>query len=144
LAPYALFGDFPVGNYNGHTFEIGEYNLTASAFSENNLGGEMGDALSMSFIVTESQQSAKHNDQMSVYQNKATSKAIVQFKTPKNLPVIYLYDVLGRVVEVYKGNQVLSGEDYILNTATIPEGNYFINTRDDNGILYQKQILIRK
>ena len=51
IAPYALAGDEPRGDYQAFDFEPGEYTLTAVPFSQ---GGELrGDSLSISFAVIE-------------------------------------------------------------------------------------------
>ena len=51
IAPYALAGDEPRGDYQAFDFEPGEYTLTAVPFSQ---GGELrGDSLSISFTVIE-------------------------------------------------------------------------------------------
>lgn len=144
VAPYALFGDFPAGNYNGNDFEAGNYSITAVGYSQDNLGGEIGEPLSISFELFDTQLSVKQANQMSVYPNPASIEAILQFETPEILQVIYLYDLLGRVVDVYEGSEVESDGNYILNVESIPEGAYFINLRGERGILYQKQIVIKK
>ena len=48
VAPYALFGDNS-GNYNTHVFAIGPYNLSATPYSGNMLGGMAGTGLSINF-----------------------------------------------------------------------------------------------
>jgi len=48
VAPYALYGDNS-GNYTAHVFALGNYNLTATPYSGNSLGGIMGTGLNVSF-----------------------------------------------------------------------------------------------
>ncbi len=48
VAPYALYGDTS-GNYAAHTFALGSYSLQASPYSEDNLGGDLGSPLTVSF-----------------------------------------------------------------------------------------------
>ena len=54
IPPYALFQDLPIGDYIGHEFSIGRYFLSAMPYSENNLKGEAGDNLSISFEFVDS------------------------------------------------------------------------------------------
>ncbi|MCW5517435.1 HYR domain-containing protein [Muriicola sp. Z0-33] len=48
VAPFALFGD-NAGNYAAHVFALGAYDLTATPYSENGLGGTEGTGLAVSF-----------------------------------------------------------------------------------------------
>ena len=48
FAPYALFGDRN-GNYNANVFPLGIFNLRATPFSEDNMGGTSGSSLDISF-----------------------------------------------------------------------------------------------
>ena len=52
FAPYALYGD-NAGNYNGQTFIIGNYNLSATPFDANGGNGNAGTSLSISFELTD-------------------------------------------------------------------------------------------
>ena len=51
LAPYALAGDSPPGNYAPWTPTPGQYALTATPFSENRAQGEVGESLTVDFSV---------------------------------------------------------------------------------------------
>lgn len=144
VAPYSLFGDFPVGNYNGSSFEFGSYRITATGYSENNLNGEMGEPLSINFQLIDSQASAERANQMLVYPNPASSEAIIEFANSKEVTIIYLYDILGRVVGSYLGNEVARDNHYVLELNTIPEGNYYVRSLDSDGTSYLKQIVIKK
>ena len=53
LAPFALAGDDPRGDFNAFDFVPGAYTLTAIPFSQNFEGGLRGDSLSISFTVVE-------------------------------------------------------------------------------------------
>ena len=51
IAPYSLYGDSG-GNLSGESLPVGEYTLTATAYSEARLGGNVLGALKVSFTVT--------------------------------------------------------------------------------------------
>ena len=52
IAPYSLYGDSG-GNLSGESLPVGEYTLTATAYSEARLGGNALGTLNVSFSVTE-------------------------------------------------------------------------------------------
>ena len=52
IAPYSLYGDSG-GNLSGESLPVGEYTLTATAYSEARLGGNVLGTLKVSFTVTE-------------------------------------------------------------------------------------------
>ena len=52
IAPYSLYGDSG-GNLSGESLPVGEYTLTATAYSEARLGGDLLGTLKVSFSVTE-------------------------------------------------------------------------------------------
>ena len=52
VAPYALFGDSG-GNFNGNTFELGVYTLSAQAFEGSSGSGEAGPVLTISFELVD-------------------------------------------------------------------------------------------
>lgn len=54
VAPYALFGDFPVGYYYGEMLPVGSYTITGTPYSEASAGGISGEPLSFNFqLVSE-------------------------------------------------------------------------------------------
>ena len=52
ISPYSLYGDSG-GNLSGESLPVGEYTLTATAYSEARLGGDLLGTLKVSFSVTE-------------------------------------------------------------------------------------------
>ena len=55
ITPYSLYGDSG-GNLSGESLPVGEYTLTATAYSEARLGGNVLGTLKVSFSVTATQQ----------------------------------------------------------------------------------------
>ena len=56
FAPYAVGGDWPVGNYLAMLLGPGTYTLTATPYSGGNLTGTAGKAMTVTFTVVETQQ----------------------------------------------------------------------------------------
>ncbi|WP_394749669.1 ExeM/NucH family extracellular endonuclease [Spongiimicrobium salis] len=53
VAPYALLGDFPAGDFNGRDFALGTYTLFAIPFAEDGLQGDAGTDLTINFEFIE-------------------------------------------------------------------------------------------
>ncbi|SDE79765.1 Por secretion system C-terminal sorting domain-containing protein [Pricia antarctica] len=49
VPPYALFQDFPTGNYRGSDLTTGNYTLTGTPYSGNSAGGNQGTSLTIGF-----------------------------------------------------------------------------------------------
>jgi len=54
LVPYALYQDLPIGDYKGNDFIAGSYMVSAVPYSENSLGGDAGDSLTLNFELINS------------------------------------------------------------------------------------------
>lgn len=54
VAPYTLFGDFQ-GEFFGRNLPVGDYTITATAFTEERGGGQAGTPLSVNFSIRESE-----------------------------------------------------------------------------------------
>jgi hypothetical protein len=144
VAPYALFGDFPAGQYNGKTFTTGFYSITAKPYSENQLGGEMGTPKTIDFEIIGAELAARNDNSVSVFPNPAKEQTILQFENPAEIRTIYLYDVLGRVVATYEGQLVKKDGAYVLDVGSIPAGNYHVKTYDGQGNAHHKQLIVKR
>ncbi|GAB5539521.1 MAG: hypothetical protein Salg2KO_16240 [Salibacteraceae bacterium] len=54
VPPYALFQDLPIGDYIGHEFDLGEYSLSGTPYSQNNLQGDAGETSTINFEFIDS------------------------------------------------------------------------------------------
>lgn len=144
FVPYALYGDAPTGNYFKNEFEIGTYTITATPFSSNELKGEKGTSLSLTFELYDFELSQKSSSHMNVYPNPAVVKTTLSFEEPKNLIKVDVYDVLGRLVGSYKGISIENNGTYVLDVISIPAGTYYIKSYDNKGNHYQRQMIVKK
>ncbi len=144
VAPYALFGDFPANHYFGKPFASGFYTITADPYSENRLGGKLGTSLTINFELSDLDTAARIFNHANLYPNPAKVETTLSFENPVELLTIYLYDVLGRIVDTYEGRIVKKDGNYVLDISSIPAGNYYIKTHDSQGNEYQKQLIIEK
>ena len=53
---------------------------------------------------------------------------------------IYIYDVIGMLVQTIPSGEVDSNGSYRMNVSTLQTGIYFVRTFDENGIPHQKQM----
>lgn len=53
VAPHALYGDSPAGDYRGQLFPVGSYAISAKPYSEASAGGTAGQLLSINFRMVE-------------------------------------------------------------------------------------------
>ncbi|MEO0527751.1 MAG: choice-of-anchor I family protein, partial [Bacteroidota bacterium] len=146
VAPYALFGD-NAGDYRGNTFIVGNYTLTATAFSEDNLDGLSGNPLTINFeifeeIIVPSGQAQVNT--LSIYPNPAKVAINASFETPSEIEQIMVFDMIGRLVQTYDAKRIKEGNAYRLDVDSLPSGNYILKTLDKRGNSSQKQMVIEK
>lgn len=77
IVPYALFGDSS-SNFNGNVFPVGDYTISATAFSGSNLGGETGISLAVNFSVVDNPSSV----------NEVTALVLVNADTDTDITVL--------------------------------------------------------
>lgn len=144
VVPYALYGDFPKNDYFVNQFMAGFYEVSAKPYAKDNLTGESGEVLMISFELYSSDLAAKQTNQMHVYPNPVISQTNIQFENKVSVTTIYLYDVLGRLIQSNASAELSSDGNYVLNLHAIPAGTYYIKAQDEKGRSYQKQIVIQK
>ena len=95
LLPYALFGDKPGKDFNGKTFEAGNYTLEATAFNGNQGLGIASNPLVVSFEVVNS----TVNVALKVLENPSTRKVIqIQSDDHIGTGIMRVIDASGQVV----------------------------------------------
>ena len=65
ISPYSLYGDEGDGALNGGNLPVGDYALTATAYSEGHRGGDKLGTLTVSFTVLDSSAAAEPQDPQS-------------------------------------------------------------------------------
>jgi poly-gamma-glutamate capsule biosynthesis protein CapA/YwtB (metallophosphatase superfamily) len=78
VAPYALFGDNN-GNYNGRTLPVGNYTLTARAYSSSNRGGTAGALKTINFsIISGSFRINGNQDESGIYSESKENDSVME------------------------------------------------------------------
>ncbi len=143
LRPFALFGDLN-GNYAGRKFVPGEYHLRAIPFSKKRLGGDRGNSLEVDFSVINSGISPSDIIKtIKIAPNPARSFTKISFDAPLDVEQIRLFNLFGRLVRVYDGNDVRQGDFYVLNLRNLRSGLYFVRVQDFEGNKVQSRLLKR-
>jgi len=141
--PYAL------SEYNGDYFGInfisgGNYTVKAIPFLGNDQDSKMGIPLSISFEIVDTVSNGKQSKHMFIAPNPVVSETFLSFDEPVQLKEILLFDVLGRLVQSYKGVEVLFENSYKIGLNDLKSGIYFIKSIDIYGNKYQEQVMVKK
>jgi len=138
--PYALFRDLPIGDYIGNNFDFGTYTVTAIPYSADNLAGEMGLPLSITFEIVDNLEL----NNLKISPNQATTLARASFNRPTEIKQILIFDMSGRMIESYNPEYVKSGDGYILDVRLYQQGSYIVKMIDKLGTPYQKQMIVKR
>ncbi len=142
-APYALFGDIN-GDYSGQKLLPNTYNLRVDAFSENNQLGTILFSQTINFTII-NQAAQKSPYEVSLSPNAAVTEVNVSVSDISVEVVdILIHDMQGRAVMSYKASQVQNSDGYQLPVNTLAAGTYILTTIDSQGVVNQKQLLVRK
>jgi len=157
VAPYALFGD-NAGDYFGNTFSLGNYTISATAYSGSGQGGSALGTLILQFSIVDSSTAKdagsedSSNDELGAGQvennlirrelditffpNPSDSEIQIQISNSSlQLSKIYVYDIVGRLVKKVDAGQYRIGEDlYQLDVSGLEDGIY-------NVTLFAKNII---
>ncbi len=146
VAPYSLFGDFPVGDYFAAQFIAGDYVISGTPYSLGGAGGIAGNSLSIDFRFSAGilQNLKSAPKEMVISPNPVDRIATILFETPKRVQTIYMYDGSGRLVKVFKGNP---DEEVLLEKVPVQDlqsGIYYVKTVDFEGREFQQQMAIKR
>lgn len=144
VAPYALYGDSPVGEYFGNEFIAGNYVVSATPHSLNGGSGVAGTSLTIGFELQDANHSAKAVREMTISPNPADKVATLLFVIPKRVSSINVYDSTGRLAKTFVGDP---GEEITakqIPVQDLPSGTYFVRTIDINGKELQQQMAIKR
>ncbi len=143
VAPYALFGDRG-GDYAGMDFPVGTYTLMATAYSGLGGTGDVVETRTINFTITD-QAMQRMPYEVSLSPNAAVTEVNVSVSDISVEVVdILIYDMQGRAVMSYKASQVQNSDGYQLPVNTLAAGTYILTTIDSQGVVNQKQLLVRK
>lgn len=145
IAPYALYGDLPTGNYLGSDFVTGAYSITATPYTGNNLKGSKGSPVTVNFTLVQGVSiTAKTAGRMKMFPNPATDRTTVSFPKPVRLTQFWVYDVTGRLVKTIASETAENIESIELSVYDLPIGTYFVRTTDTSGQGFQQRLMIEK
>jgi len=78
---------------------------------------------------------------ISVFPNPAINEMTLDFNSPTALKQIILFDLNGKVVDVFNMETEEHGEFYSLSLDHLEPGVYILNAQDVNGVIFQKQVI---
>lgn len=141
--PYALFGDED-GDYFFQALELGNYTLTATPYSEDNLGGMAGDPRSLSFSVEFLGPIAQPDSDVSIAPNPVTVPFVqASFESPVEVVQAEVFDLGGkRILNVSETGIVRNGNIYEVDIQMLRQGVYVLVMTDRNGNTYKKKLLV--
>ena len=145
IAPYALYGDSPLGNYIGSNFSVGAYTIKATPYTGNGLKGSKGAVKTVSFTLVQALSlTAKAVGRMQISPNPAIDRTTVSFPEPVKLTEFFIYDVTGRLVKTILSETAENIESVELSVYGLPIGTYFVRTTDSSGKGFQQRLIIEK
>ncbi|MFK7846020.1 MAG: DUF4397 domain-containing protein [Rhodothermales bacterium] len=172
VSPFALLGDIS-GDYFGGSFAAGENTLMAKPFSDTRMGGEEGEALSITFNVTGesagkalvrvgSSEEAVVTDVLSLdeenfdtqpdsyelfnnYPNPFNPTTTIAFTLPEQAQVqLFVYDMLGRQVSTLVNGSLNAGKNEVVFDAVgLPTGTYLYRLVTPQGTFTKKMLLVK-
>jgi len=142
VAPYALFGD-KGGNFNGRGFDLGDYGIVATPYSEDRLSGTQGNDMAIGFTLIETS-TFQPLKTMSIYPNPANTEVTLGFDAPVAVNEILVFDMSGRLVKRFDAKETKDRDNYPANVLGIPAGRYIILAKDDKGLDYSQHMIIEE
>ncbi|MEJ1222371.1 PKD domain-containing protein [Sediminicola sp. 1XM1-17] len=159
VAPYALFGDSS-GNYSGVLFPLGNYTITATAYSGSNLGGNNLGTLSQSFSIVSSakgntkdgitglgdESQGRENHTLRHYPNPSSVNTEIAISDPQIIVKdIYIRDISGRLIARYDAAKIKKGEGiYEFNVSGLENGIYLVSLVNGSATVMSYKLVVRK
>lgn len=82
-------------------------------------------------------------NELNIYPNPASIETILSFDQPTIVGTIQIFDVTGRLVQTIDGGPI-DERGAPVNVQEMPNGVYFVKTKDASGIEFQQQMLIQR
>ena len=170
VAPYALYGDNG-GDFNGETFGLGQYTVSAQAFEGSSGSGESGPITSVNFEIVTSAGSARIGNQGIVRGNQDArnvqlvetnqqvwNKSIQLYPNPANEQLniqlgemadqvtnLYIFDPMGRPI-LQKNKADISGSSLSipLNKWRFSEGLYVLGIKTEEGLFIRRRFVVNR
>ncbi|MET7030280.1 PKD domain-containing protein [Sediminicola luteus] len=159
VAPYALFGDSS-GNYSGLPFPLGNYTMTATAYSGSNLSGSNLGSLTQTFSIVsaakgstddattsfDSGNNSKKIHTLRHYPNPSSVFSEIVISDPLLLVKnIYIRDIGGRLVAQFDADEMKIGEGvYEFNVTGLEDGIYLVSLMNGSAVIMNYKLVVRK
>ena len=143
VAPYALFGDLS-GDYLPAEFAAGDYTLTATPYTGNNLSGTAGLSKTINFSVVEGSSGGFF---LKLYPNPAVTEIQVELASTTEKSEIFaiqVHDMNGRLMRSYQGTEIPDGSEFKMPTQTMPAGVYYMTVYGNLGTVQKKTFVVNK
>ena len=155
IAPYAINGDTPMGNYIKWNIAAGNHTVTAIPYSGSSGSGTAGIVLTRNFtIVTGSAKTSiseenrnEENEIVTVYPNPFSDFTMVEFTVSATTNVrTEIISREGKLISVLFDGKAESEKLYqqTLHAETIPNGMYFFKMTTGTGASYTKKLLLMR
>jgi len=108
--------------------------------------GQTANAAPTAVAVEANSLAAKTIKTLSLSPNPASSEIVIALtglKEAAPISDIYVYDVIGRLVQTIPASEVDSQGSYRMDVSTLQNGIYFVRTFDQYGVPHQKQMAIK-
>ncbi|MDX2303772.1 MAG: T9SS type A sorting domain-containing protein [Microscillaceae bacterium] len=155
LSPYAVFGDFPLGDYAGIPKASGLYKIRATPFSQAHAKGAKGIPMEVHFRITEpivyslgTVKSEKQTEliepaeeKLTVYPNPVVQDSRISYQAIQpGFVNLTLFDIRGNQVrKIYQGESSPKQTLKInLSREGLQEGIYILRIENENGIKTQR------
>ncbi|WP_082591062.1 PKD domain-containing protein [Sediminicola sp. YIK13] len=159
VAPYALFGDSG-GNYSGVPFPLGNYTMTATAYSGSNLSGSNLGSLTQTFSIVstakgstdgattsfDSGNNSKKIHTLRHYPNPSSVRSEIAISDPLLIVKdIYIRDIGGRLVAQFDAGEMKIGEGvYEFNVTGLEDGIYLVSLMNGSAVIMNYKLVVRK
>jgi len=80
---------------------------------------------------------------MKVFSNLAAALVTVNFEKPVDVQYVLVFDMLGRLKNLYNPNTIKNGTGYTIDVQSYQHGAYIIKMIDAQGETFQKQMLVK-
>ncbi|MEO9893798.1 BspA family leucine-rich repeat surface protein [Aurantibacter sp.] len=81
---------------------------------------------------------------MRIYPNQVSDVATLSLEEPVEIQQVLVFDMIGRLIQSYNPNSIKSSGDYMLDVNELQQGNYIVKMVDNQGVSFQKQMVVKR
>ena len=150
IEPYALFGDFPKGNYKGVLLQEGSYYIKVTPYTESNGQGDMGRVVD--FILTVNDWRTQNTfvstsnvvSELNIAPNPVVDQSTIDYTSLEAGSInLSLLDLQGNLVKkVYQGEVSADQQMSLqLNREGIRPGTYLLRKESQDGVTFSRIVI---